>query len=101
MVKMVKITPIFGFRITNLKLQIISLLTTCCLLLTMVGIAHPTTVFAAETVSLSTLIDEVRRNNPEILAYQKRVKAKEHRANIEGVLDDPTLKVEIEDIPKD
>ncbi|MBI3755674.1 MAG: TolC family protein [Deltaproteobacteria bacterium] len=56
---------------------------------------------ASEPVSLSSLIDEAKKNNPEILAYQKRVTAKEHRARVEGVLDDPTLKVEIEDIPKD
>src|SRR3990170_471385 len=77
-----------------------------CLLLTayslLVGIAHPTaTAFAQETVSLSSLIEEAKKNNPEILAYQKRVKAKEHRAKVEGILDDPQLKVEIEDIPKD
>lgn len=57
--------------------------------------------FAQETVSLSSLIEEAKRNNPEIAAYQKRVKAKEHRAYVEGVLDDPQLKVEIEDLPKD
>src|SRR3989337_2109891 len=77
-----------------------------CLLLTayslLVGIAHPTaTAFAQETVSLSSLIEEAKKNNPEILAYQKRVKAKEHRAKVEGALDDPQLKVEIEDIPRD
>ncbi|MBI3752593.1 MAG: TolC family protein [Deltaproteobacteria bacterium] len=54
---------------------------------------------ASETTTLSSLIDEAKKNNPEILAYQKRVKAKEARANIEGILDDPQLKVEIEDIP--
>lgn len=57
--------------------------------------------FAQETASLSSLVDEARKNNPEILAYQKKVKAKEYRANIEGVLDDPALKIEIEDIPSD
>jgi len=57
--------------------------------------------FAAETTSLSSLIDEAKKNNPEILAYQKRVKAKEHRAKVEGALDDPQFKVEIEDIPRD
>ncbi|MBI5892873.1 MAG: TolC family protein [Deltaproteobacteria bacterium] len=60
-----------------------------------------TPVFAQEAVSLSFLIDEAKKNNPEIQAYQKRIKAKEARVKIEGVLDDPTLKVEIEDIPKD
>ncbi|MBI5875666.1 MAG: TolC family protein [Deltaproteobacteria bacterium] len=60
-----------------------------------------TPVFADETISLSTLIEDAKKNNPEILAYQKRVTAKEHRARVEGVLDDPTLKVEIEDMPKD
>ncbi len=60
-----------------------------------------TIAFAAETVSLSSLIEEAKKNNPEILAYQKRVKAKEHRAKIEGVIDDPQFKVEVMDIPGD
>lgn len=59
-----------------------------------------TPIFAQEIISLSSLIDEARNNNPEIIAYQKRVKAKEARVKIEGVLDDPQFKVEIEDIPK-
>ena len=69
------------------------LLTAYCLL--------SSVAFAQETITLSSLIDEARRNNPEILAYQKRVKAKEHRAKVEGALDDPQLKVEVMDIPGD
>ncbi|MBI5328035.1 MAG: TolC family protein [Deltaproteobacteria bacterium] len=102
-VKAQRIISIFGFRFQNLKSQIVNrksqlvlLLTACCL---MVGIAHPT--FAADTVSLSSLIDEAKKNNPEIQAYQKRIKAKEHRAKVEGVLDDPQFKVEVMDIPGD
>ena len=75
------------------------LFTAYCLLLTLIFIPVP--AFAQETTFLSSLIDEARRNNPEILAYQKRVKAKEHRAKVEGALDDPQLKVEVMDIPGD
>lgn len=57
--------------------------------------------FASEPLSLKPLIDEARVNNPEIKAVQERVSAKEARARAEGALDDPMLKVEIEDIEKD
>ncbi|MBI5047901.1 MAG: TolC family protein, partial [Deltaproteobacteria bacterium] len=62
---------------------------------------HWSLVTASEVATLSSLIDEAKKNNPEIQAYQKRVKAKEARVKIEGILDDPQLKVEIEDIPGD
>ncbi len=63
-------------------------------------ILEPGLIYSEEAVSLNVLLEEAKKNNPEILAYQKRIKAKEARVKIEGVLDDPTLKVEIEDIPK-
>ncbi|MBI5286341.1 MAG: TolC family protein, partial [Deltaproteobacteria bacterium] len=59
-----------------------------------------TPVFAQETLSLKTLVEEAKEKNPEIQAFRQRVKAKEFKAKVEGVLDDPTFKVEIEDIPK-
>jgi len=94
-------SPIPPFPHSRILLLFLLLFTAYCLLPTMVGIAHPTAAFAAETTSLSSLIDEAKKNNPEIRAYQKRIKAKEHRTRIEGTLDDPQLKVEIEDIPRD
>ena len=57
--------------------------------------------FAEEPVSLKSLLDEARANNPEIKALEERVRAREARARAEGVLDDPTLKVEMEDLEKD
>ncbi|MFZ3092115.1 MAG: TolC family protein [Nitrospirota bacterium] len=45
------------------------------------------------------MVEEVRERNPEIRALRNRVKAKEFKAKAEGLLDDPTFKVEIEDIP--
>src|SRR3990167_1025240 len=69
------------------------LLTLYCLLLTV--------SYAQETVSLSLLIEEARINNPELQALREKVKAREFAAKVEGVLDDPTFKVEIEDIPED
>lgn len=50
-------------------------------------------------ISPSALVEEVRERNPEIRALRNRVKAKEFKAKAEGLLDDPTFKVEIEDIP--
>lgn len=57
--------------------------------------------FAEEPVSLKSLLDEARANNPEIKALEERVRARDARARAEGVLDDPTLKVEMEDLEKD
>src|SRR3989338_2627124 len=71
-----------------------------CLLLTAYCLL-PAVSYAQGALSLSSLIDEAKKNNPEILAYQKRVKAKEHRAKVEGVFDDPQFKVEVMDIPRD
>lgn len=59
-------------------------------------------LFAQEPLSLlslQALVEEVRERNPEIRALRNRVKAKEFKAKAEGLLDDPTFKVEIEDIP--
>ncbi len=55
----------------------------------------------AETVTLPELLKEARENNPEIKAFAERIKAREARASAEGRLDDPTLKIEMEDLSKD
>lgn len=57
--------------------------------------------FAEEPVSIKPLLDEARANNPEIKALEERVRARDARARAEGVLDDPTLKIELEDLEKD
>lgn len=57
--------------------------------------------FAEEPVSIKSLLDEARANNPEIKALEERVRARDARARAEGFLDDPTLKIELEDLDKD
>jgi len=54
-----------------------------------------------QRVDLKALVEEARERNPEIQTMRQRVKAKEYKAKVEGVLDDPQFKLEIEDIPKD
>ncbi len=80
------------------KAIFISLLTllpaTCCLL-------PPTTVFAEDTLILKQIIGEAKENNPGIKALRQNVKAKEARARAEGVLDDPTLRIEMMDLSKE
>ena len=61
----------------------------------------PFTVFAQEPSSLKELIEEAREKNQEIQAFRHRLQAKEFKTKTEGILDDPTFKVEIMDIPTD
>lgn len=60
-----------------------------------------TNAFSQEPISLNALIEEAKANNTELQAFREKIKAKGFAARVEGVLDDPTFKVEIEDIPKD
>lgn len=60
-----------------------------------------TNAFSQEPISLNALIEEAKANNTELQTFREKIKAKEFAARVEGVLDDPTFKVEIEDIPKD
>ena len=69
------------------------------LLLLIPGFLTLTPLFAQEPLSLKAMIEEARERNPEIQAFRQRVKEKELRAKAEGALDDPLLKIEIEDIP--
>ncbi|MBI5192596.1 MAG: TolC family protein [Nitrospirae bacterium] len=58
-------------------------------------------VYAVEPLTLKTIIEEALHNNQEVQALRQNVKAKEAMAGAEGVLDDPTLKIELEDLSKD
>jgi outer membrane protein TolC len=56
---------------------------------------------ASDTLSLKKLLDEARANNFEIRVARERVRAKEARAGYEGALEDPVLKIEVEEIDVD
>ncbi|MBI5407387.1 MAG: TolC family protein [Nitrospirae bacterium] len=75
------------------------LLASCFLLLTSLLISVP--VFAQETLSLRGLIEEAKNNNPELQALRRNIKAKEAKARAEGVLDDPSFRIEMEDLSRD
>lgn len=51
-------------------------------------------------VTLEELLVEAKANNPELLGAREMAKARSWRARAEGVLDDPTLKIEMEDLSK-
>jgi len=50
---------------------------------------------------LKGILEYARKENPEIKAYRERVSAFGEKAKYAGILDDPTLKIEFEDLPKD
>lgn len=54
----------------------------------------------AQTLELPALLEEARRNNPEISSIKEKIKAREASARAEGYLDDPSLKVELEDLSR-
>jgi len=57
--------------------------------------------FAQETLSLRDIIEEAKNNNPELQALRRNIKAKEAKARAEGVLDDPSFRIEMEDLSRD
>lgn len=61
----------------------------------------PDSSFAGETLSLKDLLAEARSSNPEIQAMRQNVKAKEARARVEGILDDPVFQIEMMDLSKE
>ncbi|MBI5199543.1 MAG: TolC family protein [Nitrospirae bacterium] len=64
----------------------------------------PTFSFSEEKTlgeDLKGILEYARKENPEIRAYRERVNSFEAKAKYAGILDDPTLKVEFEDIPKE
>ncbi|MBI1912519.1 MAG: TolC family protein [Deltaproteobacteria bacterium] len=56
--------------------------------------------FSEEALTLKSLIEEAKANNPELKAFSEKVRARQARAKAEGYLDDPTLKVEMEDLDR-
>jgi len=55
---------------------------------------------AAGTVVLRELLHEARENNAQLKSLRELVRSKEAGARVEGAFDDPTLKVEMEDLSK-
>ncbi|MBI2400056.1 MAG: TolC family protein [Deltaproteobacteria bacterium] len=53
---------------------------------------------AADKLDLSELLEQARRNNPELIALREAASSIEAGARAEGRLDDPTLKIEFEDL---
>jgi cobalt-zinc-cadmium efflux system outer membrane protein len=53
---------------------------------------------AAEKLVLGDLLERARRSNPELVALREAALAVEAGARAEGRLDDPTLKIELEDL---
>ncbi len=56
---------------------------------------------AQDTLTLKQVTEEAKLNNPAIQALRQNVKAKKARAMAEGVLDDPTLRIEMMDLSKE
>ncbi|MEK6714131.1 MAG: TolC family protein, partial [Nitrospirota bacterium] len=56
---------------------------------------------AQDTLTLKRAIEEAKLNNPAIQALRQNVKAKEARARAEGILDDPTIRIEMMDLSKE
>lgn len=79
--------------------QLKYILTACLLLI--VSSVLPHTASAGDTLSLKSIIAEALHNNQEILALRQNVKGKEAMAGAEGILDDPAIKIEMEDLSKD
>ncbi len=61
----------------------------------------PAPAFAQDMLSLKSIIEEARDYNPEIQALRQNIKAKEARIKVEGVLDDPSFRIEMEDLSKE
>ena len=62
---------------------------------------NPPFAGAVETLALKPLLEEAKANNLELRAFTEKLKATEARAKVEGALDDPTLKVELEDLQRE
>jgi outer membrane protein TolC len=60
---------------------------------------NPALVYSLEPLSLDSLIDEARKNSPEILAARKRYEAAKARIPQAKALDDPTLGLTFEKAP--
>lgn len=69
--------------------------------LTLFFILSTSIIHAGGTLELDAALSEAIANNPELKALKETVKAKEVRARAERALEDPTFKVEMEDLSKD
>ena len=69
------------------------------MLLTSLSTSVP--AFAQETLSLRGIIEEAKNNNLELQALRRNIKAKEAKARAEGVLDDPSFRIEMEALSRD
>lgn len=81
-----------------MRTALVSILT---VLTALVLVFTPAMSFAADRLDLGELLNEALSNNPELKAMRERAKALDSRAKAEGRLDDPTLKVELEDLSTD
>ncbi|MDD5434139.1 MAG: TolC family protein, partial [Nitrospira sp.] len=91
------VTRVFKRRMMPFRLKCI--LTACLILI--VSPVLPDTASAGDTLSLKSIIEEALHNNQEILALRQNINGKEAMAGAEGILDDPAIKVEMEDLSKD
>lgn len=57
--------------------------------------------FAQGPLTLDELLEEARANNPELKSIKDRISAREAGAKAEGYLEDPTFKIELEDLSND
>lgn len=64
-------------------------------------ISSPALTFAEERLLLEEMLAEALESNPELKAMRERTDALAERAKAEGSLDDPTLKIELEDLSTD
>ncbi|HVV51799.1 MAG TPA: TolC family protein [Polyangia bacterium] len=65
----------------------------------LLAVAPPTSI--ASPVRLADLLEEARRNNPEIVAAREQARADEATVSGAGALDDPTLMVQLWNMPVD
>src|SRR3990167_1656055 len=61
---------------------------------------NPAFLYSGEPLSLNTLIEEAKKNNPEILTAKKRWEASLARVPQAKSLDNPTIGLTFEKIPK-
>lgn len=60
----------------------------------------PILLYSQETLSLDSLIEEAKKNNPEILAAKKRYEAAKARIPQAKSLEDPTIGLTFEKVPR-
>ncbi|MBI5235501.1 MAG: TolC family protein [Deltaproteobacteria bacterium] len=61
-------------------------------------LTKPPGLYAMDYIALDALVQEAQLNNPELQAASATVKAKQARIRAEGALDDPVVRVEMEEL---